>query len=156
VLGIGSGWKQKDYDEYGYEFGTAGSRLDDLAAALPRIKARLAKLNPPPTRDIPVLIGGGGERKTLRLVAEYADMWHSFSSADEFPAKSAILGRHCADVGRDPATIERSAAVVTRGVPIANAETLVGLGATLLTVGCDGPDYDLAAAEALCKWRDSR
>ena len=65
VLGIGSGWKQKDYDEYGYEFGTAGSRLDDLAGAMPRIKARLAKLNPPPTRDIPVLIGGGGERKTL-------------------------------------------------------------------------------------------
>lgn len=60
ILGIGSGWKQKDYDEYGYEFGTAGSRLDDLAGALPRIEARLAKLNPAPTRDIPVLIGGGG------------------------------------------------------------------------------------------------
>jgi probable F420-dependent oxidoreductase len=156
VLGIGSGWKQKDYDEYGYEFGTAGSRLDDLAAALPRIKARLAKLNPQPTRDIPVLIGGGGERKTLRLVAEYADMWHSFTSADAFPAKSAVLGRHCADVGRDPATIERSAAVNDRGALIANAETLVGLGVTLLTVGCDGPDYDLTAALALCKWRDSR
>lgn len=158
VLGIGSGWKQKDYDEYGYEFGTAGSRLDDLAAALPRIKTRLAKLNPAPTRDIPVLIGGGGERKTLRLVAEHADLWHSFTAADEFPAKSAVLERHCADVGRDPASIERSAAV--NGDPagglIANAENLVSLGVTLLTMGCDGPDYDLAAAEALCKWRDSR
>ncbi|UGT91360.1 LLM class F420-dependent oxidoreductase [Mycobacterium ostraviense] len=153
VLGIGSGWKQKDYDEYGYEFGTAGSRLDDLAAALPRIKARLAKLNPPPTRNIPVLIGGGGERKTLRVVAEHADMWHSFTAADEFAAKAAVLNRHCADVGRDPAAIERSAAV-TGG--IADAEALTALGVTLLTVGCDGPDYDLTAAEALCRWRDSR
>jgi probable F420-dependent oxidoreductase len=156
VLGIGSGWKHKDYREYGYEFGTAGSRLDDLAAALPRIMARLGKLNPQPTRDIPVLIGGGGERKTLRLVAEYADMWHSFTSIDEYPAKSAVLARHCADVGRDPAGIECSAAVEDRGGLIANAETLVGLGVTLLTVGAGGPDYDLTAAEALCKWRDSR
>ncbi|MBW0013524.1 LLM class F420-dependent oxidoreductase [Mycobacterium sp.] len=159
VLGIGSGWKRKDYDEYGYEFGTAGSRLDDLAGALPRIKARLAKLNPQPTREIPVLIGGGGERKTLRLVAQYADVWHSFSSPEEFPAKSEILARHCADVGRNFAAIERSAAVgggAAGDALIANAETLVGLGAALLTVGCDGPDYDLTAAEALCKWRDGR
>lgn len=156
VLGIGSGWKQKDYDEYGYAFGTAGSRLDDLAGALPRIKTRLAKLNPPPTRDIPILIGGGGERKTLRLVAEHADMWHSFTSADELPSKSEVLARHCADVGRDPASIERSAAVHDHGGLVANAETLVGLGVTLLTVSCDGPDYDLGTAEALCRWRDGR
>ncbi|EUA38135.1 F420-dependent oxidoreductase family protein [Mycobacterium avium subsp. avium 2285 (R)] len=156
ILGIGSGWKQKDYDEYGYEFGTAGSRLDDLAGALPRIEARLAKLNPAPTRDIPVLIGGGGERKTLRLVAQHADIWHSFTSAEEYPAKSEVLARHCADVGRDPDRIERSAAVKGGAELLANAEALVGLGVTLLTVGCDGPDYDLRDAQALCKWRDGR
>ncbi|BBX64240.1 LLM class F420-dependent oxidoreductase [Mycobacterium saskatchewanense] len=156
VLGIGSGWKQKDYDEYGYDFGTAGSRLDDLAAALPRIESRLAKLNPPPTRDIPVLIGGGGERKTLRLVAEHADIWHSFASADEYPAKAEVLQRHCSDVGRDPAAIEHSAAVQDGGGLVPNAQALVDVGVTLLTVACDGPGYDLTAAETLCKWRDSR
>ena len=156
LLGIGSGWKQKDYDEYGYEFGTAGSRLDDLASALPRIKARLAQLNPAPTREIPVLIGGGGERKTLRLVAEYADVWHSFTSAQELPAKSDVLRRHCDDVGRDPANIEHSASAGSGDKLIANAEALVDLGVTLLTVASGGPDYDLTSAEALCKWRDSR
>ena len=103
-----------------------------------------------------VLIGGGGERKTLRLVAEHADIWHSFSSTEELPAKSEVLGRHCADVGRDPAGIERSAAVKSGSELLANAEALVGLGVTLLTVGCDGPDYDLSDAEALCKWRNNR
>jgi probable F420-dependent oxidoreductase len=165
ILGIGSGWKEKDYDEYGYEFGTAGGRLDDLAAALPRIKARLAKLNPAPTRDIPVLIGGKGPRKTLRLVAEHADIWHGFTTTDTYPAAAAVLDDHCAVVGRDPAAIERSAGVednsgVRRGEGtnglIANAEGLTALGVTLLTVGCNGPDYDLTAAEALCRWRDTR
>ena len=165
ILGIGSGWKEKDYDEYGYEFGTAGSRLDDLATALPRIMARLAKLNPAPTRRIPVLIGGKGPRKTLRLVAEHADIWHGFTTAETYPAAAALLADHCADVGRNPATIERSAGVednsgVRRGEGIdgliANAEGLEALGVTLLTVGCNGPDYDLSAAEALCRWRDKR
>ncbi|RHX02546.1 LLM class F420-dependent oxidoreductase, partial [Mycobacterium tuberculosis] len=109
----------------------------------------------PPTRDIPVLIGGGGERKTLRLVAEYADIWHSFTAGDSYLAKSAVLSTHCSTVGRNPATIERSAAVDGGGL-IASAEALAGLGVTLLTVGCDGPDYDLSAAAALCRWRDGR
>ena len=158
ILGIGSGWKQKDYDEYGYEFGTAGSRLDDLASALPRIKSRLAKLNPAPTRDIPILIGGQGERKTLRLVAEHADMWHSFTNADTYPGKAQALADHCKAVGRDPASVERSSGVEGRDAEslVANAEALAGLGVTLMTVGCDGPDYNLGPAETLVRWRDSR
>ena len=60
IFAIGSGWFERDYDEYGYEFGTAGSRLDALAANLPIVKQRWEKLNPPPTRHIPVLVGGGG------------------------------------------------------------------------------------------------
>ncbi|MGA8252366.1 MAG: LLM class F420-dependent oxidoreductase [Mycobacterium sp.] len=163
ILGIGSGWKDKDYSEYGYEFGTAGSRLDDLAAALPRIKSRLAKLNPAPTREIPLLIGGKGPRKTLRLVAQYGDIWHGFTTAETYPTGAGVLDEHCAAVGRDPATVERSAGVednsgVRRGEGIdgliANAEGLTALGVTLLTIGCNGPDYDLTAAEALCRWRD--
>ena len=117
ILGIGSGWMQKDYDEYGYEFGTAGSRLDDLAAALPRINSRLGKLNPAPTRKIPILIGGQGERKTLRLVAEHADMWHSFTNATTYPGKAAALARHCADTGRDPDTVERGPEILIRDLP---------------------------------------
>ena len=149
ILGIGSGWKQRDYDEYGYEFGTAGSRLDDLAAALPRISSRLAKLNPAPLRDIPILIGGGGEKKTLRLVAEHATMWHSFSDSSTYPRKAEILAAHCADVGRDPAAIERSAGVAGDSVEslIAEAEALADLGVTVLTVGVNGPDYDLSQAD---------
>ena len=158
ILGIGSGWMQKDYDEYGYEFGTAGSRLDDLAAALPRIKDRLEKLNPAPTRRIPILIGGQGERKTLRLVAEHADIWHSFTNAETHPGKAAVLAGHCESVARDPATVERSSGVTGRDSEalIANAEALVGLGVTLMTVGCNGPDYNLGQAEALVRWRDDR
>lgn len=155
ILGIGSGWFERDYDEYGYEFGTAGGRLDDLAGALPKITARLEKLNPPPTRHIPVLIGGGGEKKTLRLVAEYADIWHSFGNLDVFTRKSGILDQHCASVGRDPATIERSIGVPD-GEPEEVGQAFIDAGASLFTVGVGGPDYDLGTLENWISWRNAR
>jgi probable F420-dependent oxidoreductase len=156
ILGIGSGWFERDYDEYGYEFGTAGSRLDELAEALPRIEKRLGLLNPPPTRDIPILIGGGGEKKTLRLVAKHADIWHTFASFDELERKSAILARHCADVGRDPADIERSVGVGGHIPPSEAGPKLRNLGVTLFTVGMGGPTYDLSPLRAWIEWRDQQ
>jgi probable F420-dependent oxidoreductase len=153
ILGIGAGWFQRDYEEFGYEFGTAGSRLADLAGALPRIKDRWTKGNPAPTRDIPVLIGGGGERKTLRYTAEHARIWHAFGDADTLTRKNSILDGHCADIGRDPDEIERSIGV--NRPPAEVADALVAAGATLFTVGSSGPHYDLGLLKEWIAWRDS-
>lgn len=161
ILGLGSGWFERDYVQYGYEFGTAGSRLDDLREALPRIKRRLTVLNPPPTRDVPVLIGGGGERKTLRLVAEHADIWHTFAQGDALRHKLAVLSRHCEAVGRDRREIEVSVGVGGRGretrrlgAPEQEGRPLYDLGARLFTIGVGGPDYDLSLVEPWLRWRD--
>jgi probable F420-dependent oxidoreductase len=155
ILGIGAGWFERDYDEYGYEFGTPGTRIADLAQAMPRIRDRWARLNPAPTRDIPVLIGGGGERKTLRIVAEHADVWHSFGDADTLRRKSGILDAHGAAVGRDTATVvERSVGVGDKR-PEEVADDLIEAGATLFTIGVNGPDYDLSQTATWLTWRNT-
>jgi probable F420-dependent oxidoreductase len=156
ILGIGAGWKEKDYDEFGYEFGTPGTRLADLAQALPRIKARLAAGNPAPTRDIPVLIGGGGEKKTLRMVAEHADIWHSFADLETLNRKSAILDEHGVAVGRDTARLVERSVEVGQHRPTEMGDALVAAGATLFTVGVNGPDYDLSVAKEWVAWRDAQ
>lgn len=153
IFGTGSGWFEKDYDEYGYEFGTVGQRLDALGEALPVIEDRWTKLNPPPTRKIPVLIGGGGEKKTLKLVAKHADIWHSFSDLATLERKLGILGEHCEAVGRDISEIEISTELRTSTEADATAQ--VAAGTTLFTLGITGPDYDIATAKKWVAWRDS-
>lgn len=164
IFGIGSGWFERDFDEYGYDFGTVGERLDDLADALPRIRHRLDVLNPGPAGPMPILIGGAGERKTLRLVAEHADIWHSFVRPDVLVAKLDTLRAHCDVVGRDIAEIEISNGASVRdgvgGIDFERLDRLADLGTTLFTVplsGVDIPDgYDIESVRPFLAWRDRR
>src|SRR5690606_27980619 len=138
-----------------YPFGTPGSRLDALAIDLPRIRDRWAKLNPAPTRDIPILIGGGGERKTLRIVAEHADIWHSFADPDTLVRKLDVLRHWCDEVGRDKSEIELSTGTTVRGLGSLDHVSLEkdrALGVTLFEIAVDAGS-DLAPVRELLAWR---
>jgi probable F420-dependent oxidoreductase len=159
ILGLGSGWKRRDYDEYGYDYGTRGSRLDDLATALPVIRHRLEVLDPPPHRRMPILIGGTGPRKTLRLVAEHADGWHAMfpdRPAEVEPSVDALL-RWCEAVGRDPASIEWGLGVEPDDIERfldRDAAAYLALGFTQFTLGFDGPAWTVETGARFLAWRD--
>ncbi len=143
VLGIGSGWFERDYTEYGYEFGTAIGRLRQLESDLPRIAARLGALNPPPVQSpLPLMIGASGERVALRIVAEHATMWNGLGAPDVFAQKNQVLDQHCADLGRDPAEIERVAWFNAAEADPSVAERYLEAGATHVIVGLGAP-FDL-------------
>jgi probable F420-dependent oxidoreductase len=146
TLGIGSGWFERDYDEYGYDFGTAPSRLQDLKRDLPIIMDRLGRLTPPPRGRMPIMIGGSGEKVTLRLVAQYADAWNTFGPPENYAKKNAILNEWCARLDRKPTQIER-----TVGINVTEIDTwpaYLDAGAEHLIVMVGSP-YDLAPVERL-------
>jgi len=116
-LGIGAGWFELEHDAFGIEFGTFTDRFEKLEEALqiiiPMLRGEHANLDgkhyhvvdalnsPPPVGRIPVMIGGGGERKTLRMVAQYADESNVIAEAADLPRKLDALAEHCATLGRD-------------------------------------------------------
>ena len=151
-LGVGAGWFERDYSEYGYEFGTAPSRLRQLGADLPRMKARLAALNPAPVGALPILVGGGGEKVTLKLTAQYADAWNSFGPPEQFAHKNAVLDDWCAKVGRDPSSIERTVAVGPDDVH--DVQRYVDAGASHVIVMIGSP-FDLDPVADLIAQRDA-
>ena len=155
ILGIGGGWFEKDYDQYGYEFGTPGSRLNLLGEYLPRIASRLER--PEPAAD-PADPGadrrrrGAQDAQARRPATPRSGM--PSASLDTMRHKSSVLAEHCAAIGRDPAEIEHSTA--TQGVNTAAADDLVDAGFSLFTIGVSGPDYDLSRVPTWVAWRDAR
>ena len=123
ILGLGAGWKEDEYHAYGYPFPDTKTRLEELEEAAIIVKAmwssrpatfvgkhysiRDAYCEPQPNPSIPLLIGGGGEEKTLAIVARRADWWNfNACTVEEYTRKLAILKSHCARVGRDPSEIK--------------------------------------------------
>lgn len=126
VLGLGSGWQENEHEKYGIPFHTIGGRLRRLEEACQVIKRLFtedsvtfdgkfyqlddAPLWPKPVQSpLPLLIGGGGEKMTLRITAKYADEWNVWGNVDTLKHKMSVLDRHCETVGRDPSKIQRSA-----------------------------------------------
>ena len=124
VLGIGAGWFQLEHDALGFEFGTFTDRFEKLEEALQIIIPMLngekpsfegkhywvkeAINEPPPVRKIPIMIGGSGEKKTLRMVAQYADESNLVCMPDEIPRKLEVLDEHCSNLSRDRSEISVS------------------------------------------------
>jgi probable F420-dependent oxidoreductase len=154
ILGVGAGWFQRDYDEYGYVFGTAGERLRNLERSLAIITERWAVDRPAPVRGtIPIMVGGGGEKVTLRITATYAALWNSFGPVAKWSGKNAILTDWCRRLGRDPAAIER-----TVGIGAGDLEQLdayADAGASHLIYGFGAP-FDRGPIDRLLTWRDRR
>ena len=129
VLGLGGGWQENEHRAYGIEFGTVKERLAKLDEACQVVTGLLrqdrtdvdghyyrleqAPLEPKPiTGRIPLLVGGGGEKVTMRIAAQYADEWNVWGTPDILRQKGEVLDRHCDALGRDPAEIERSAQAI--------------------------------------------
>ncbi len=125
VLGLGAGWQQNEHEQYGIHYGTIPERLARLDEACQVIKALYteksasfegrhyqltnASLEPKPLGPLPLLVGGGGEKVTLRITAQWADEWNVWGNVETLERKNGILDGHCEKLGRDPKAIQRSA-----------------------------------------------
>jgi alkanesulfonate monooxygenase SsuD/methylene tetrahydromethanopterin reductase-like flavin-dependent oxidoreductase (luciferase family) len=128
ILGLGGAWFEPEHVAFGIEFGSGhGERLgwldesvgiirrlldgEAVTSQARRYRVRDLRLKPLPLQKrLPIMIGGSGERKTLRTVARYADMWNAMGPPERLRRKDEVLRRHCAEVGRDEAEIERTVA----------------------------------------------
>src|ERR1700733_7333480 len=126
ILGIGAAWNEEEHAGYGFAYPPIGERMDRLEEALQICRAMFTEQaptfagehyriedvlnNPRPLRagGIPILVGGSGERRTLALVAKYADVCNLFGDLPTMRHKLEVLERHCEAVGRDPATITKT------------------------------------------------
>jgi F420-dependent oxidoreductase-like protein len=125
TLGVGAGWQQNEHAAYGLPLGTVRERMDRFEEAVQVLRSLLsqprttfegqyfeiqnAPNQPPPVQQrMPLLIGGAGERRTMRVAARYADHWNSWTTPERLAHKVSVLREHCEQVGRDPAEIHVS------------------------------------------------
>jgi F420-dependent oxidoreductase-like protein len=124
VLGIGAGWQENEHTAYGIPFGSARQRLDRLEEACQIIRGlrdrdrftfrgsyyhlESAWMQPKPVGRLPLLVGGGGERRTIPIAARYAEEWNTWATVETFTHKAGVLDRACERVGRDPGELRRS------------------------------------------------
>ena len=156
ILGLGTGFLRADFEEYGYDFGTQISRAQDLARAVPIIKKRLGKLNPPPTGKLPLLIASMGEKIGMRVVAEHADIWHVFGPIDTIRTKIEVLRRLCDEVGRDFNEIELTTNYWPQILGTDDDPSIyLAEGINHLVLVAEGPKWDLGQLREILAWRDS-
>ncbi len=125
TLGLGAGWQENEHTAYGLDFGTVRARLDRLDEACAIVTSMLreprttfdgryyqvrdAPCDPKPAQArLPLLIGGKGEQRTMRITARYADEWNAWCDIDQFRHRTGVVDQRCDEIGRDPAEIARS------------------------------------------------
>ena len=155
ILGMGAGYLEPDYKEYGYELGTAKSRMQDFARDMPIIKARFEKLNPKPLRKIPILIAAMGEGIGMRVAAEHADIWHLYGELDKMAEKIEAMKRICKEIGRNFEDIEIMTNYTPYAVKTGDPDAYLKLGVTHLANTIMGPDWDLGPMRELLRWREN-
>lgn len=154
TLGLGAGWFEAEHTALGFEYGTFGQRFEKLEEALqiirPMLRGERPTLHgkyytaidvvnsPPPVSTIPIMIGGQGEKKTLRMVAQYADESNLTGEVKDIPRKLEVLAEHCERLGRD-----RSEIVVTKLLMVVVAPTM------------EDAEADLAAIAKVKGWNDA-
>ena len=178
-IGLGAAWNAAEHEAYGIDFPPLGQRMDALDEACQVIDSLLTKpvsdfagqhyqlsgafCEPKPVQQPrpPLVIGGGGEKRTLRIAAKYADQWNfPGRTGDELRAKLEILHQHCAAVGRDPAEIEVSVHLFEPLEPVtaaATARELAAAGCTHVILYLQAPyavervrSVASAVADAVC------
>jgi alkanesulfonate monooxygenase SsuD/methylene tetrahydromethanopterin reductase-like flavin-dependent oxidoreductase (luciferase family) len=163
TLGLGAGWHPRDHTAFGFELLPIGQRLDRLEAQVAAARAllhgetvttsgpyvaldRAVNLPVPVQTMMPILIGGSGERRTLRIVARFADVWNGEGDLETWTRRNGILDQHCAAIGRDPASIRRTVGMPPASIRSSHEAALAALAERLERNGLPADEAHAVAA----------